>query len=320
MKKSSGEKLTSWMAFMPVGVTWFMAVLLTIVPNIQGEGRWAVELTPANISVYVCGTSNATDVCIAYKPPRLHNILCISHCNNKQQVWRHSPSDCWFAEGAFLRWPGWQKARGSAEERGPAKQNSQRGLRKTRLESRGPFCHGTLLVPQGPYGRLSLCTLTSAHSSPSSCSVTVPSMWMSHGQGEVDPSSLLLRRILSVFHLSFSPLQLSPFPSPPVFIHLCLCCSLILSTLALSLSFWGISDTVWKLGNRQLPLYYAETPPSLSLRPLFWQNTGCQFVTIGLLRCSWPEVDPALWGVLILSPWRSETNGVQKAVEVLLAT
>lgn len=126
---------------------------------------------PANISMYVCRTSNAANVYIAHKPTQLHNILCISHYNNNwpasvkaipERVLvcrRHIPL---LLAGLAEKWEALQRKGGTAKE------NSQRGLRRTRLESRAPFCHGTLLVPQGPYGRLSLCTLTSAHSSPSS--------------------------------------------------------------------------------------------------------------------------------------------------------
>lgn len=64
-------------------------------------------------------------------------------------------------------------------------------------------------------------------------------------------------------------------PSQTTFNHL-YCSSSVLSIL--SLPFWGISDTVWKPGNRQLPpILYSNPLPSL--RPyglFFWQDTGCQ--------------------------------------------
>lgn len=158
----------------------------------------------------------------------------------------HSSATCWAG----------RKVRGSAEERGDCEREFPERFEEDATWEQSPLLSWDLV---GASGAIWTPVAVHPHISPFFTllhplrSVTGPSMWMSHGQGEVDPGSLLLRRIVSVFHLSLLFNSLLP-PLPPEFNHSCLCCSLILSTLALSLSFWGISNTVWKLGNRQLPL------------------------------------------------------------------
>lgn len=147
-----------------------------------------------------------------------------------QWGWRHSPCvcACWSAEGTFLSWPGreWE----DLEKRGTAKQNSQRGLRSGRLESRSPFCDPGLVGACHPL-----------------CSMTGPSMWMSHGRSEVDPSSLLLKGINSVFPslaiFFFFSLTL-PYPLSPniqLLVLLLIICSF---NRLFSLPFFGISYSV----------------------------------------------------------------------------
>lgn len=166
-----------------------------------------------------------------------------------QRGWRHSPCVCWFPGGTFLSWPGrkWE----APERRGTAKQDSQRGLRRGRLQSRGLFCHSGLA---GASGATWTPASVQPHISPFFArlhplgSVTGPSTSMSHGQSEDDTSSRPLRGINSVFHLlpsSFSSLSLSPSPSHPTSNHLYCCCSSVLSVLSLlSLPLWGISNSV----------------------------------------------------------------------------
>lgn len=183
---------------------------------------------------------------------------------------------CWFAEGTFLSRPG-RKWEAPGGERDCKTEFPERFEEGTTGKQRPLFVTRALLVPQGPYGPLPLCTLTSAHSSPSttplSTSVTGPSTWMSHGRSEVAPGSL---QFDSVFHLLFSFLHsLSPSHTT---LNICVYVRcLLLVSLCFSLSFWGILDTVLKPGNRQLPpVLCSDSPLLLSLRPLFWQGTGCQ--------------------------------------------
>lgn len=129
------------------------------------------------------------------------------------------------------------------------------------------FVTRTLLVPQGPYGRLSQRGLTSAHSLtpplPPLCdrAVLVNESWPEWSRPQLPSSS-------SDFHLG-------------------LCCSSIPS--ARSFSSGGSMDTVWKPGNRQLPLHYAvaDLHPShlASLQLLLGKDTHCQRPIRGFLRC-----------------------------------
>lgn len=167
--------------------------------------------------------------------------------------------------GRHIPEPAGEKVRGSAQE--PAKQNSQSVLRRGRLESGGPFCHPGLFGASG------------AIWTPASVRPRInPLLLLRRSHGQREASSLLSQsELLSPCHLLFCP----PLSSPHLhhhhqaFRHL-YCCSSAPSLP--SLPFWGIADTVWKPGNRQLPRYYAAFPP-LRLCPCslsFWQDTGCQ--------------------------------------------
>lgn len=246
-----------------------------------------------------------------------------------QRIWRHSPRVCMCVCMCVLvcrrHIPelAWEKVRGSAQERAPEKQNSQRGLRRGRLKSRGP------LLSPGPRwclrGHMDACFCAPSHQLIHPPSPPFPSSaaWQDR------PREWVMARVKStpphfclgdsiVFSISCHLLFLSHSLLPPLSPSIQTICDAVLSIL--SLPFWGISNTVWKLGNRQLPLYYSVTPLPLSLQPLFLAGHRLSVLTIGLLGCSWPEVGPAHWGVLILSPWRSETNGVQSAGGILIAT
>lgn len=66
------------------------------------------------------------------------------------------------------------------------------------------------------------------------------------------------------------------------------------------------SQALWEPGIRQLPAILCSNdlpslPPAVPMAS-FLAGHRLSVTTIGLQGCSWPEVDPALWSVLILSP------------------
>lgn len=164
-----------------------------------------------------------------------------------------------------------EKVWGSAENRGTAKQNSQRGLRRGRMESGGPLCHpglvgasGAIWTPAYVYPHISPFFIL--FKPPTPTWQDSPREWVMAGVTWTTPP-LSLRGISSCLPsfaiYSFSSSSQTTFS----------CSSFTLSPLwILSAPFGGIWGTVRKPGKRQLPpilCSHPSSPPSLCLCGLF---------------------------------------------------
>lgn len=222
------------------------------------------------------------------------------------------PLPVWCAEGTFLSWPG-RKWEAPKRTEGLQNRIPREVWRGDELRAEAPFVTQALLVPQGPYGRLPLCILASAHSTPSSTPPhpQSPPRQLPPFPGQDRPREWVMAKVtwtqahlswgqfISFFFFflpsSFFPLSL--LKNIHSFVLQSICTPIPLSSF---LRHPGHSVKTWQqtaapyIIQQPPPPHYPSVPMAF-----FLAGSRLSDVTIALLRCSWPEVDPALRGVLI---------------------